>query len=228
MGAAFVLFLFIVFAYSAVCYKSSKLFENVRGRERKDSLGHDFKKVIKMHKRIARLVLTDFMCWVPLCIISFCSLAGVSTPSWVYSFTVVVLLPINSALNPLLYSDVISNIFMRVKKRCGKSFETNESIHSYTPHNANASPTSSPIIKARSFKPNEDAKTLTSELNKEFNEQSLSKRIQKLVIGKRRRKSKRQRQSSNNCTKSNVSYSKETITSYISTAPSHLKIESTV
>ena len=58
----------------------------------------------KMRKRIAILIATDFCCWVPICIMSFVRIRGVEFPIFVYQISAVFLLPINSALNPFLYS----------------------------------------------------------------------------------------------------------------------------
>lgn len=53
-----------------------------------------------------RLILTDFCCWIPICILAFCRLGGVDINDTAYAVAAIVLLPINSALNPLLYSDL--------------------------------------------------------------------------------------------------------------------------
>nr|CAB3262641.1 uncharacterized protein LOC100181212 [Phallusia mammillata] len=61
-----------------------------------------------MQARITRLVLTDFACWGPVCIIAFLSLAGVAIHPLAYSIVAIVFLPINSALNPIIYSNVLN------------------------------------------------------------------------------------------------------------------------
>lgn len=65
----------------------------------------------KMQKRIAMLVATDFACWVPTCMIGFLCLAGVHVSSAVYALAAIVLLPINSALNPILYSNALHGVW---------------------------------------------------------------------------------------------------------------------
>lgn len=61
--------------------------------------------------KIVRLVFTDFLCWVPICIMSFLSFSGFILPSIVYPVTAVILVPINSAANPWLYSSFLADFF---------------------------------------------------------------------------------------------------------------------
>ena len=58
----------------------------------------------KMRKRIATLIGTDFLCWIPICIMSYVRISGVKFSNIVYQVTAVFLLPINSVMNPLIYS----------------------------------------------------------------------------------------------------------------------------
>nr|XP_039273245.1 uncharacterized protein LOC120347384 [Styela clava] len=57
-------------------------------------------------ERVTRLLVTDFLCWFPICVIAFIYLAGVKLDVVVYAISGIVLLPINSALNPILYSGI--------------------------------------------------------------------------------------------------------------------------
>ena len=71
----------------------------------------------KMQKRIARLLVTDFICWIPICVIAFANyLNDISLTDVVYAITIAFLLPVNSALNPLLYSSFFDNIFEKINK----------------------------------------------------------------------------------------------------------------
>jgi len=46
-----------------------------------------------------------------VCVIAFLSLAGVPIAPVTYAFAAVVMLPVNSALNPIIYSNVLSLIY---------------------------------------------------------------------------------------------------------------------
>ena len=57
----------------------------------------------KMQKRIARIIATDFFCWIPVCVMAYVRL-GVEFSDIIYQISAVVLLPINSAMNPIILS----------------------------------------------------------------------------------------------------------------------------
>ena len=66
-----------------------------------------------LQKRIAAIIATDFVCWVPICII--CALHNhkvIDATDWYVNFTMAVL-PINSVINPLLYDNTMRVFFVR-------------------------------------------------------------------------------------------------------------------
>ena len=69
-----------------------------------------------MQKRISRLLLTDFFCWIPVCIMAYLRLSGVLLPPDAYIASAGFFLPINSAMNPLLYSRLIEEYMSRGRK----------------------------------------------------------------------------------------------------------------
>lgn len=66
-----------------------------------------------MQRKILRLVATDFCCWVPICVMAFVKLAGCHVANTAFAFAAVILLPLNSALNPILYSDILDTVTQR-------------------------------------------------------------------------------------------------------------------
>nr|ARK36625.1 relaxin-receptor 1 [Sagmariasus verreauxi] len=50
------------------------------------------------------IVFTDCLCWTPIIILRILALAGIEIMPELYAYVVVVVLPINSALNPFLYT----------------------------------------------------------------------------------------------------------------------------
>ncbi|KAJ8317411.1 hypothetical protein KUTeg_005315, partial [Tegillarca granosa] len=53
---------------------------------------------------LAWVVMTDFFCWIPIGIMVVLALSGVFIPRGVYAWIVVFVLPINSAINPFIYT----------------------------------------------------------------------------------------------------------------------------
>ncbi|XP_076809170.1 uncharacterized protein LOC143452185 [Clavelina lepadiformis] len=82
------------------------------------------KQNAKMNQRIARIIVSDFLCWVPICIMAYISVSGVKLPDGVEIFTAGVLLPINSAFNPILYSPYIETkveyLWKRIRPNCNQ------------------------------------------------------------------------------------------------------------
>ena len=68
-----------------------------------------------MQRKIYRLVATDFCCWVPISIMAFVNFSGIPVSETAYVISAIVLLPINSALNPILYSDVLDKILSKIQ-----------------------------------------------------------------------------------------------------------------
>lgn len=57
-----------------------------------------------MARRLFLVVFTDFCCWFPVGVMGLLANAGVAIPGDVNVWTVVFVLPLNSALNPFLYT----------------------------------------------------------------------------------------------------------------------------
>ncbi|XP_028413945.1 G-protein coupled receptor GRL101-like [Dendronephthya gigantea] len=91
-------FLFILLAYVFMYRSIVKAARSVRStRVKKDST---------IAKRMMFIILTDFLCWFPVIILSILALTGnLYDPSkQVYAWVAVFVLPINSSINPLLYT----------------------------------------------------------------------------------------------------------------------------
>ncbi|XP_039247954.2 uncharacterized protein LOC120325854 isoform X1 [Styela clava] len=99
----FVAFIFVVSMYLAIYFKSTNTSNIAPGNK-------DNERNLQMQKKILRLVATDFCCWIPICIIAICKFAGAYVDNTAYAVAAVVLLPINSALNPILYSNLTENV----------------------------------------------------------------------------------------------------------------------
>uniref|UniRef100_H2Y257 G-protein coupled receptors family 1 profile domain-containing protein n=1 Tax=Ciona intestinalis TaxID=7719 RepID=H2Y257_CIOIN len=92
----FVLFIYIMVSYIVIYRKGTAMGTEKRAAANK-----------KLQARIMRLVFTDFCCWMPICVMAFVSLSGIRIDKVVYAVTAGFLLPINSAVNPLIYTNVV-------------------------------------------------------------------------------------------------------------------------
>jgi hypothetical protein len=103
----FVCFLFISMSYIIIGmvsrYSSRKLTVS-------QNKSHINKRNQKMNRRITIIITTDFCCWVPFIVICALHFLEVLDATPWYSIFSMIVLPINSVINPLLYDDFITHI----------------------------------------------------------------------------------------------------------------------
>ena len=98
VGLNFISFTFILVAYISMFWRVKRVARAVRSTNlNKDSA---------MAKRLVFIVMTDFCCWMPIIIINILSLTGnFDDPNKIaYVWIAVFVLPLNSSLNPILYT----------------------------------------------------------------------------------------------------------------------------
>ncbi|XP_061170413.1 G-protein coupled receptor GRL101-like [Saccostrea echinata] len=107
VGINFSLFLFIIFVQISIFVKVFRVGKNVQSTaesQRESSLA----------KTLFAIVLTDVFCWIPIGTIGMLTFFGIEVQPYVYAWMIVAVLPINSAINPILY---LLTIFIRNKWR---------------------------------------------------------------------------------------------------------------
>ena len=100
-----------------VCY--ILIFRAVQKSSKQSGRTVEMAEQIKLTTKVTAIVATDFMCWFPIIILGILVQARVLTlPASIYAWAVTFVLPINSGINPYLYtiSDVISNYRKKQKK----------------------------------------------------------------------------------------------------------------
>ncbi|XP_071479555.1 uncharacterized protein [Diadema antillarum] len=105
IGANFVAFLVTLLCYVAifVFFQLSKRRISKRGKGSKEE--KRLAEEIKLASKMALIVGTDLICWMPIIIMGLMSAAGkLVISSQVYAWTAVFILPVNSSLNPYLYT----------------------------------------------------------------------------------------------------------------------------
>ncbi|KAL4221448.1 hypothetical protein ACF0H5_019705 [Mactra antiquata] len=62
------------------------------------------RKELIIARNLLLVVATDFLCWFPICCMGMMAMSGKVIPGEVYAWSAVFILPVNSALNPVLYT----------------------------------------------------------------------------------------------------------------------------
>ncbi|XP_068226351.1 relaxin receptor 1-like [Palaemon carinicauda] len=96
IGLNLMAFMFIAYAYCRMVFAIHESQMSLRStQEKQDRI---------LVKRFAFIVGTDFLCWMPVIIIKVMALGGVVIDRTLYAWLAVFVLPVNSALNPILYT----------------------------------------------------------------------------------------------------------------------------
>ncbi|XP_077333245.1 relaxin receptor 1 [Lithobates pipiens] len=98
LGVNLAAFIIIVFSYSSMFYSIHQT--AIMATE----IHNHIKKEMTLAKRFFFIVFTDALCWIPIFILKLLSLLQVEIPGSISSWVVIFILPINSALNPILYT----------------------------------------------------------------------------------------------------------------------------
>ncbi|XP_043547990.1 relaxin receptor 2-like isoform X2 [Chiloscyllium plagiosum] len=102
-------FIIIVFSYSSMFYSIHK--SGIRTPEMKSHIRSE----VAVAYRFFFIVLSDALCWIPIFLLKVLSLIKVEIPGTITSWVVIFILPINSALNPILYT--LTTSFFREKMK---------------------------------------------------------------------------------------------------------------
>ena len=116
LGLNLVCFLVIAVCYAAIVVNVRAANRKFRGSRFAPGAGAE---EAAMALRLAVIVGSDFLCWMPVIVMGILSQSGAVTiaPS-MYAWTVVVILPVNSSINPYIYT-VISLVSARLSKPRG-------------------------------------------------------------------------------------------------------------
>ena len=112
IGLNLVCFILVAYCYVQIIYTAKMT-------AKRASRNQSVEEEIRMAVKTSTLVMTDFCCWVPLTIVCILAQSGlIDVPPELYAWTVGFILPINSSVNPFLYtlSTVISDYFDKKRK----------------------------------------------------------------------------------------------------------------
>nr|KAG5702633.1 hypothetical protein BaRGS_028019 [Batillaria attramentaria] len=69
-------------------------------------------------RRLTTIVLSDFLCWFPIALLGLLASKGTPIPSELNVFMAIFVLPLNSALNPFLYT---LNIVLEKRRKAAEA-----------------------------------------------------------------------------------------------------------
>uniref|UniRef100_A0A3Q2CZU8 Relaxin family peptide receptor 2a n=1 Tax=Cyprinodon variegatus TaxID=28743 RepID=A0A3Q2CZU8_CYPVA len=98
LGLNLVAFLVIVFSYTSMFYSIYKT--GINASDLRSRLHRD----VAVANRFFFIVFSDALCWIPIFLVKILSLLEMEIPDTISSWVVIFILPINSALNPILYT----------------------------------------------------------------------------------------------------------------------------
>ena len=111
-------FIVIVFCYGAIFMTVNRSGKNVGG-------GKNRSEELHLAVRMSLLIFTDFFCWMPIIIMGLLALTDKTTiPTETYVWTAVFVLPLNSALNPYLYTIATREMRKHTNKKANRGDKT--------------------------------------------------------------------------------------------------------
>ena len=97
-------------AINVITYKSSRTLLTCGG----PTASVVRKRNQRLQKKIATIIVTDFLCWIPFILVCFLHYFGVLDATAQYGLFSIIILPINSVINPFLYSEVMSDVMNKI------------------------------------------------------------------------------------------------------------------
>ena len=159
---------FLCFFTISVCYITSTVVIRMTAfaaKTMKERHGSTLSNIERSHikrqkslqQKIAFIIFTDFICWIPFIIVCALHFFKIIAANEWYAFFSVIVLPINSIINPFLYDEVFTNALSMLWKRlrmhgvtCSKLIEERRTVSSSGNSSAGsvaAGPSSGPIAE---------------------------------------------------------------------------------
>ncbi|PIK39302.1 putative G-protein coupled receptor [Apostichopus japonicus] len=108
----FICFLLMILCYIVIYIKASRSVA-FQGSMKSKRQSKKVEEQLQVASKMVFLVATDMACWLPIIIMGFLSVIGaVEIPDVIYAWTAVFIMPVNSALNPYLYT-----VFVNASRR---------------------------------------------------------------------------------------------------------------
>ena len=120
LGISFCCFAVISLSYLGIGLMSFNLRRNIRTN---DSTGNTNKRRnTKLQNKITIIIATDFLSWVPFILISGLHTLEVMDATPLYALFSILIIPINSVINPLLYDNIVINSLRKIFRQMNLLF----------------------------------------------------------------------------------------------------------
>ena len=112
-------FLFAMIAVGQVLIYRANWVNSKRASQYSKYAKSRYRRDMAVARQLSIIVITDFLCWFPICIMGLMAQGGYLISNSAYAWSAVVILPINSAINPLLYTlrHVINDVIRKCHNR---------------------------------------------------------------------------------------------------------------
>ena len=114
----------ITMAYIIIHFISAKSSSQCANNNENQQLKNRNKR---LQRKITLIIGTDFCCWIPFIAMCFLHSLGVTDASPYYSLFSIVVLPINSVINPLLYDETVGVLLSKIVRVSRQQFRTEAS-----------------------------------------------------------------------------------------------------
>jgi hypothetical protein len=100
---------FLCFVLIALSYMSILI--SVRSSSMPDSEDKE-RQIDALQRKVALIIATDFLCWIPFCVICILHATHIVNANPYYDFFSIIFIPINSVFNPIIYNglDLMSKV----------------------------------------------------------------------------------------------------------------------
>ena len=112
-------FVSIATSYTVIAFVTKRAIGELTKTNHNEKMGSDVKNADgRLRRVINAIIITDFLCWMPFTFVCLLHVADVTDATPWYPFFSILVLPINSVINPLLYNKVITRALDSVFGKC--------------------------------------------------------------------------------------------------------------
>ena len=114
-------------AYIAIIFKVFKSQRRINAHGESKTANNSLNRESALARRVFAIILTDFSCWIPVIILSILALVGKfnDPDGTAYVWFAAFVLPVNSSVNPVLYTFSTP----KVRTQMGKKSKVSKWLH---------------------------------------------------------------------------------------------------